>query len=233
MPFEVNTTRGNGDRLDGAELGNADLKIGKQLEQEGFEFLVGAVHLVDEQDRRFFAADGGQQRPLEQIPLRENMFLDRIGIFADAFAGFYGEQLALIIPFVKRGVLVETLVALQANKLGAVHGGQRLADLGLADAGLAFKQQRTLEELHQPQRGRNIAVGDVANGREPVGNFFALEGHSAQPFSSSCAGLTRASIFLPLKMDCRVEPGNDESRADARTCHPCRPSFSAAVQVRQ
>ena len=105
------------------------------------------------------------------------MLLDRIGIFADAFAGFDGQELALIIPLVERGVLVEALVALQADKLGAVDGGERLADLGLADAGLAFEQQRALEEFHQPQRGRDIAVGDIADGGELVRDFFALEGH--------------------------------------------------------
>ena len=85
-----------------------------------------------------------------------------------ALARLDGEELALIVPLVERGVLVEPLVALQADQLGAVHGGERLGDLGLADAGLAFQQQRALEELHQPQRGREIAVGDVADGGELV-----------------------------------------------------------------
>ena len=38
------------------------------------------------------------------------------------------------------GVLVEPFVALQPDQLGAVHGGERLGDLGLADAGFAFEQ---------------------------------------------------------------------------------------------
>ena len=37
---------------DGAELGNRDLEVGQQLEQIAFELLVGAIDLVDEQDRR-------------------------------------------------------------------------------------------------------------------------------------------------------------------------------------
>src|SRR5579885_304172 len=36
-------------RPDGAELRDADLEIGEQLEQEGLELLVGLVHLVDQQ----------------------------------------------------------------------------------------------------------------------------------------------------------------------------------------
>ena len=107
------------------------------------------------------------------------MLLDGVGVFADAFAGLDGEELALIVPLVERRVLVEALVALQADQLGAVHGGERLANLGLADAGLALQQQRTLEEFHQPQRGGDVAVGDVADGGELVGNLFALDDHGA------------------------------------------------------
>ncbi len=94
---------------------------------------------------------------------------------AGAFARLDGEQLALIVPLVERGVLVEALVALQADQLGAVHGGERLGDLGLADAGLAFEQQRPLEKLHQPQRGRDVAIGDVADGGKAVGDLLAAQ----------------------------------------------------------
>ena len=170
MPFEVSTTRGIDSALDGAELGDADLEVGQELEQERLELLVGAVDLVDQQHRRLLAPDRGEQRPLEQVALGEDVLLDRVGVLAGAFARLDGEQLALIVPLVERGVLVEALVALQADQLGAVHRGERLGDLGLADAGLAFEQQRALEELHQPQRGRDVAVGDVAGGGEAVGD---------------------------------------------------------------
>ena len=146
MPLEVSTTRGIERRLDRAELGNADLEVGQQLEQERLELLVGAVDLVDQQHRRLLAADGGEQRPLEQIVLGEDVLLDGVGVLAGALARLDGEELALIVPLVERGVLVEALVALQADQLGAVHGGERLGDFGLADAGLAFEQQRALEE---------------------------------------------------------------------------------------
>src|SRR5208282_4006192 len=116
---------------------------------------------------------------------------------ADAFAGLDGEQLALIVPLVERGVLVEALIALQADQLGPVHGGERLAHLGLADAGLALEQQRALEEFHEPQGGRDIAVGDVADGGEFVRNFVALDGHEESNAScSSCPALCRASPSL-------------------------------------
>ena len=103
------------------------------------------------------------------------MLLDRLGVLAGALARLDGEQLALIVPLVERGVLVEPFVALQADQLGAVHGGQRLGDFGLADAGLALQQQRPLEEIHQPQRGRDVAIGDVADGGETFGNGLARQ----------------------------------------------------------
>ena len=232
MPFEVSTTRGIEIGLDGAELGNADLKVGKELQQKRLELLVGAVHFVDQQHRRRGAADGGKQRPFEKILLRENMLLDRVGIFADAFARFYREQLALIIPLVKRGVLIEALVALQPDQLGAVHGGKRLADLGLADAGLALEQQRPFEEIHQPQRGRDVAVGDIADGGELVRDFFALEGHQriVIPSWPGSSRPSTSSVEMPIAW---IGRHDGSGMTQVTVAHPCSPSFSAAVQVRQ
>ena len=123
------------------------------------------------------AASSGRSR---QVFLGKNMLFDRVGIFTGAFPRFYREQLALVIPLIKRGMLIEALVALQPDQFGAMHRGERLADLGLADAGLAFQQQRPFEKIHQPQRGGDIAVGDIADGGELVGDFFALEGHDTR-----------------------------------------------------
>ena len=76
MALEVSTTRGMVSALIDAEFGNRDLKVRQELEQEGFEFLVGAVDLVDQQHRRRLAPDGGEQRALEQIVLGEDVRLD-------------------------------------------------------------------------------------------------------------------------------------------------------------
>src|SRR5690348_7725917 len=119
------------------------------------------------------------------------MLLDGVGAGARALMRLDGEKLALVVPFVERGALVEALIALQADQLTLMHRRQRLGDLGLADAGLAFEQQRPLEEVHEPQRRREVAVGDIADGGEALGDAVTLGDH------------------------------------------PCRPSFSAAAQVRQ
>ena len=158
-----------------------DLEVGEDLEQESLELLVGPVDLVDEQDRRRLAADGGEERPLEQISLREDVLLDAVGVFAGALACLDGEKLALVVPLVKGSVLVEAFVALQADQLARMHGGERLGDLGLADAGLAFEKERALEEIHQPQRHRQLAVGDIADLGQALGDGFAGQGHRRTP----------------------------------------------------
>ena len=61
---------------------------------------------------------------------------------------------------------VEPFVALQADQPRAAHGGQHLGDLGLADAGVAFQQQRAAEVLHQQQRRDQRRLGDVAGARQ-------------------------------------------------------------------
>ena len=66
------------DGLDRAELGNRDLEVGEELEQERLELLVGAVDLVDQEHWRRRPPDRRQQRPLEQILSGEDVLLDRV-----------------------------------------------------------------------------------------------------------------------------------------------------------
>src|SRR5262249_5270981 len=131
----------------------------------------------------------------------------------------------------------------------------------------AFEQQRPLEEIHQPQRSRDVAVGDIADGGEFVRDLVAgeahrrldnmcredydrVERHACLP--SPGGGGSAASVSEP--------PGWGERRTPAfayllalraihptplaslatlplhgrvRGAHPCSPSCSAAVQVRQ
>src|SRR5262245_38047586 len=105
------------------------------------------------------------------------MLLDRCGIFASAFARLNGEELTLIVPLVECGVLIEAFVALQTDQFSTMHGSERLCDLGLADTGLTFEQQRPLQVLHEPQCGRDIAVSNVAGSGQAVGDSFAVLNH--------------------------------------------------------
>jgi hypothetical protein len=84
------------------------------------------------------------------------------------------EQLAGVAPVVQRVRDVDALVALKPDQASVEHLRQHFCQLGLADARLAFEQQRPLEEIHQPQRGRDVAIGDIADGGEAVGDVVAV-----------------------------------------------------------
>jgi hypothetical protein len=79
------------------------------------------------------------------------------------------EHLARVVPFVHRGIDVETLVALEADQPRAERRGEDLGELGLADTGLTLEEQRPLELERQEHRGRQRAVRDVAARAEVVG----------------------------------------------------------------
>ena len=55
-----------------AQLGDRDLEVGEELEQEGLELVVRAVHLVDEQDDGTLVLEGLQERsPEQELPREE------------------------------------------------------------------------------------------------------------------------------------------------------------------
>ena len=57
------------------------------------------------------------------------------------FLQLYAEQLPPIIPFIDRGVDIQALIALQADQFAVENIRQGPPDLGLADPGIALKQQ--------------------------------------------------------------------------------------------
>src|SRR3546814_3704877 len=101
--------------------------------------------------RRLVLSDRRQQRTLQQELLGEDVLLHCFGALAAALARFDGEQLTLVVPLVNRRVGVEALVALQADQPSVVDLRQRLGDLGLADAGSAFQQDRTRQAFHRSE----------------------------------------------------------------------------------
>ena len=108
---------------DGAELGNRDLKLGQQLEQEALELLVGAIDLVDQQHRRARALriDRLQQRTLDQEGFAVEFAVVRAArsTVAGGVENAQLQQLPRVVPFVERVADVEAFVALQANQIGA------------------------------------------------------------------------------------------------------------------
>src|SRR5487761_346877 len=150
-------------RLDGSDLRDRHLEVRQQFQQEGLELLVGAVDLVDEQDRRrgVVVVDGVQQRPPQEELRAEDLALCGTPIVLLAQQADV-QKLARIIPFVDGVGEVDALVALQADQAGAQHIGHDLGRLRLADAGLALDEQRLFELEGQEDGGREPAVADVA-----------------------------------------------------------------------
>ena len=94
------------------------------------------------------------------------------------------QQLLLVVPLVQRARLVEALVALQADERRAGRLGDRLGQLGLADAGRALDEQRLAEPVGEEDGRRDGVVGEVAGGGQPLGDvgrtgeLGRLHGHS-------------------------------------------------------
>ena len=98
------------------------------------------------------------------------------------------EQLARIVPFVERVALVDPLVALQANQPASSTAASALADLGLADPGLALEQQRLGQPQRQEHRGRQALVDEVVDAPEPIARASRRRGRERGPRLRVAAG---------------------------------------------
>ena len=158
---------GPGLGTDRAHLGNGDLEVAQEFEQECLELVVGPIDLVDEQHTAVTRAHGLEQRAFKEEAGAEEISLGvgRIGLAERADV----QHLAGVIPLVERVVDVDALVALEADEITPQHGGEGLGELGLTDTHLALEEQG-LAELECQQCGRRQApVGDVALGEEILG----------------------------------------------------------------
>ena len=184
-----------------------DLKVAQDFEQKRLEGFVGAVEFVDEQNRRAggVGLERLQQRPLDQKALGEHVALDpRAIVLAFGLGGADRDHLRGIVPFVDRGRDVEPLVALQPDQPATQGLRQYLGDLGLADAGLAFQEQRPAHFEREVEHGSKRAVGEIFGfrqkrdggidgGRERPGRYFVHQ--------------------FNLTRHCRACPGNPRPRS--------------------
>jgi hypothetical protein len=120
--------------LDRAELGDRDLVVGEDLEQQRLGLDLDAVDLVDQQHHGVGGGDRLEQRAGEQELVGEDVVVDLAPRVAVAI-GLDAQELLLVVPLVEGFALVEALVALEADQAGAGHLGDRLRELGLAGAG--------------------------------------------------------------------------------------------------
>ena len=70
--------------LDGPDLRDSDREVGEHLEQVRLELLIGAVDLVDQQDRRLRARvfQGAQEGPADQELFGKDVLCGRLLRFA-------------------------------------------------------------------------------------------------------------------------------------------------------
>ena len=158
-----NDRRRVGRRTHGAELRDGDLEIGKHFQQECLKRFVGAIEFVDEQYRwppglRQFKRlqDGSLDEEITAV----NGLLQRETVVS-RFSKADSHHLLGGVPFVCRRVQVKPFVTLQADQRAIQHRREHLGDFGLADAGFAFKQQRTAHAQCQENNGGQGAVGNV------------------------------------------------------------------------
>ena len=147
-----------------AHFRDGDLEIAQHFQQKCLERLVGAIDLVDQQHRRAggVGLERLQQRPLDQKALGENVALEPSAVvLAFGLGGADRDHLRGVVPLVDGGGDVEAFVALQADQAAAERRRQHLGDLGLADARLAFEEQRPAHLERQIKHGAERAVGEI------------------------------------------------------------------------
>ena len=185
--FEVRITYGRCFAVDRAELGHRDLEVREHLEQKRLELLVGAVDLVDQEHDRLARLDRLEQRPADQeLGAEELRLVDR-----SLLGGADVQQLPRVVPLVDRVRDVQALVALEPDQPRAERLRDRLRSLRLADARLAFEQQRLLELQREVERGREPAVGEVRRPRRAPTRARRSR-QTAPPERSVATRLTRA-----------------------------------------
>ena len=79
-----------------------------------------------------------------------------------------GDHLRGVVPFVDRGSEVEPFIALQPDEPARERAREHLGDLGLADAGLAFEEQRPPHLEREKEHGRERPVGEIIGRREQI-----------------------------------------------------------------
>ena len=178
--------------LDGADLRNRDLEVGEQLEQERLELFVRPVDLVDQQHGRrgVVVVDRIEQGTAQQELRAEDL------AFGGASVGTLAhepdvQELARIVPLVDGVRQVDSFVALEPDQPRAQHIGHDLGRLGLADARLAFDEERLLELERKEDRGGKRAVADVAALAQAALDVLDRHGSGHGDKEYEEAGLTR------------------------------------------
>jgi hypothetical protein len=155
---------------DPAQLGDRDLEVRQDLQQHRLELLVGLVDLVYQQHDRLLRCDRAHQRAREQELLAEDVLLDGLPACVRRLR-LDAQQLLAVVPLVQRLGLVEALVALQPHQLAAEVLGERLGQLGLADAGRSLDEHGLAQPRGEERDERRGLARKVAH-RAQAGRHF-------------------------------------------------------------
>jgi hypothetical protein len=128
--------RGRGER---AELGDGDLEVAEELQQERLELAVRTVDLVDQQDGAAGGADRPQQRAFQQEPLVVQVADVRTAALRDPDL----EELPGVVP-TRTAPAQASRPSKHCSRTRSrpQHLRQRRRHLGLPDSGLTLEQQR-------------------------------------------------------------------------------------------
>src|SRR5947209_6195780 len=140
--------------MDRPDLRDGDLEIGEYLEEKGFELVVDAVELVEEQNGRTAVCAGLerlQYRTFDQKSRAED--IGEVLTLAARLGQPDRHDLLRVVPLVDGVRDVDPLVALQPNKRCIEQISQDFGHFRLAYARLAFEEQRLAETQRQVHGG--------------------------------------------------------------------------------
>ena len=184
-------------RADRSELGNGDLKVGQQLEQEPLELFVRAIQLVDQQNRGSIssARQGLEQRTLDQELFAEELLGGRPAV--DGASRLHQpdfEELPRIVPLVHGVADIEAFVALQPYEVDVEARREHLCDVGLADARLALEEERALQLEGEINRRGQTPIGDVELALEQRLQLLDRRDGGGQHYATRAAAAVRARL---------------------------------------
>ena len=147
--------------LDRPDLGDGDLEVRQQLEQERLELVVGTIDLVDQQDGLIAGAHRLEQWALQQ-ELRTEQLVHCV-VVRELPLGQRPDlqHLAGVVPLVQGLVRIDALVALQPDQPPVEHRRENLGHFGLAHPDLALEQDRTAKGQRHEQGGGQSTIGEI------------------------------------------------------------------------
>src|SRR5690348_8213501 len=135
------------------------------------------------------------------------------------------QELLGVFPFVERSRLVQPLIALQANHLEATPAGNRLGELGLADAGRSLDQDGFCDLLREKDRGRDLAACDIALGSQSA--FDGFNGGHGPGFAHRSAPLCCCLCWPLAKRAALCDYGHYSRKSIGEGTSGSRPAASA------